>query len=67
MNGRRNISAFSVLMLLTLLALPGRAFAASMIVAVQPFLAQGTSFHLGATVGDIVSTSLAGNRDITLV
>ncbi len=33
----------------------------------QPFLAQGTSFHLGATVGDIVSTSLAGNRDITLV
>ncbi|NLD97090.1 MAG: hypothetical protein GX635_08215, partial [Synergistaceae bacterium] len=49
MNGRRNISAFSVLMMLTLLALPGRAFAASMIVAVQPFLAQGTSFHLGAT------------------
>ena len=67
MNGRRNISAFSVLMMLTLLALPGRAFAASMIVAVQPFLAQGTSFHLGATVGEIVSTSLAGNRDITLV
>ena len=68
MNGRRNISAFSVLLLLlTLFALPGRVFAASMTIAVHPFLAQGTSFHLGATVGDIISTSLAGNRDITLV
>ncbi len=68
MNGRRNISVFSVLLLfLALFALPGRVFAASMTIAVQPFLAQGTSFHLGATVGDIVSTSLAGNRDITLV
>lgn len=69
MNGRRNVSAFTtLLLLLALFALPGRAFASSMTtVAVQPFLAQGTSFHLGATVGDIVSTSLAGNRDITLV
>lgn len=56
-----------LLLLLALFSLPGVSSAAHMTVAVHPFLAQGTSFHLGETVGDIVSTSLAGNRDITLV
>lgn len=60
----RRISILSAVLFLFLL--PG-AEGASLSVAVQPFLSQGTEFHLGPAVSDIVSTSLAGARDITVV
>ncbi len=44
-----------------------QAIASPMSVAVHPFLAQGTSLYLGDSIGNIISTSLAGNRDITVV
>jgi len=52
---------------LFLLLLPPGAEGAGLSVAVQPFLSQGTEFHLGPAVSEIVSTSLAGARDITAV
>ncbi len=52
---------------LFLLLLPPGAEGAGLSVAVQPFLSQGTEFHLGPAVSEIVSTSLAGARDITVV
>ncbi len=57
--------AIALFLLLFICAAPARA--ARMSVAVHSFLAQGASFHLGSAVGDIVATSLAGNRDIVLV
>jgi TolB-like protein len=60
----RRISILSAVLFLFLL--PG-AEGASLSVAVQPFLSQGTEFHLGPAVSEIVSTSLAGARNITVV
>ncbi|MEA4880367.1 MAG: CsgG/HfaB family protein, partial [Synergistaceae bacterium] len=41
--------------------------AAPLSVAVAPFLSQGASFHLGSALSEMVTTALAGNRDITVV
>ena len=66
MNANFRRSIISVLILFLAL-LPLRAGAAPMTVAVHPFLSQGASFHLGSSISEIVSTSLAGARDITVV
>lgn len=41
--------------------------AAPLSVAVAPFLSQGASYHLGSALSEMVTTALAGNRDITVV
>lgn len=53
------------LLLATLAARPSGA--APLSVAVSPFLSQGASFHLGNAISEMVTTALAGNRDITVV
>ena len=61
---RRTFALSSVLLLLLF---SPEAEGAELSVAVQPFLSQGTEFYLGPAVSEIVSTSLAGARDITVV
>ena len=55
----------ATLLLATLAARPSGA--APLSVAVSPFLSQGASFHLGSALSEMVTTALAGNRDITVV